>query len=107
MMGHLKSDQGQLFYEFCVSDAHAQVRTSATIERLRIVASLTLAHAFGSTMNVEEARQLDLMGSFNISPRFPTMRSTYTRSFQYSLTSYLRTSSTQVVSRPCRGMSRL
>jgi GAF domain-containing protein len=30
----------------------------------------------------------------------------YTSSFQYSLTSYLRTSSTQVVSRPCRGISR-
>jgi hypothetical protein len=32
---------------------------------------------------------------------------TYTSSFQYSLTSYLRTSSTQVVSSPCRGISRL
>jgi hypothetical protein len=31
---------------------------------------------------------------------------TYTNSFQYSLTSYLRTSSTQVVSSPCRGLSR-
>ena len=56
MMGRLKSDQGQLFYELCVSDAHAQVRTSATIERLGIDASLTLAHAFGSTMNVEKRR---------------------------------------------------
>jgi len=33
-------------------------------------------------------------------------RATYTSPFQYSLTSYLRTSSTQVVSSPCRGMSR-
>jgi hypothetical protein len=31
---------------------------------------------------------------------------TYTSAFQYSLTSYLRTSSTQVVSIPCRGISR-
>jgi hypothetical protein len=40
-------------------------------------------------------------------PRFPTVRFTYTSSLQYSLTSYLRTSSTQVVSSPCRGISRL
>jgi hypothetical protein len=38
---------------------------------------------------------------------FPTVAYSYTSSFQYSLTSYLRTSSTQVVSTPCRGMSRL
>jgi hypothetical protein len=38
---------------------------------------------------------------------FPTVKFTYTSSFQYSLTSYLRTSSTQVVSRPCREISRL
>ena len=38
---------------------------------------------------------------------FPTVKFTYTSSFQYSLTSYLRTSSTQVVSSPCRGISRL
>ena len=37
----------------------------------------------------------------------PTMKVAYTSSFQYSLTSYLRTSSTQVVWSPCRGMSRL
>jgi hypothetical protein len=30
---------------------------------------------------------------------------TYTSCFQYSLTSYVRTSSTQVVSSPCRGIS--
>jgi hypothetical protein len=39
-------------------------------------------------------------------PRSPTVILTHTSSFQYSLTSYLRTSSTQVVSSPCRGMSR-
>ena len=38
---------------------------------------------------------------------FPTVNFTYTSSFQYSLTSYLLTSSTQVVSTPCRGISRL
>ena len=38
---------------------------------------------------------------------FPTVNFSYTSSFQYSLTSYLLTSSTQVVSRPCRGISRL
>jgi hypothetical protein len=38
---------------------------------------------------------------------FPTVTFTYTSCFQYSLTSYLRTSSTQVVSSPCRGISRL
>jgi hypothetical protein len=38
---------------------------------------------------------------------FSTVKFTYTSSFQYSLTSYFRTSSTQVVSRPCRGISRL
>ena len=38
---------------------------------------------------------------------FPTVKFNYTSSFQYSLTSYLRTSSTQVVSSPCRGISRL
>jgi hypothetical protein len=37
---------------------------------------------------------------------FTTGTFTYTSSFQYSLTSYLRTSSTQVVSSPCRGISR-
>jgi hypothetical protein len=37
----------------------------------------------------------------------PSGNFTHTRSFQYSLTSYLHTSSTQVVSRPCRGISRL
>jgi hypothetical protein len=37
---------------------------------------------------------------------FPTVKFSYTSSFQYSLTSYLLTSSTQVVSRPCRGISR-
>jgi hypothetical protein len=36
----------------------------------------------------------------------PTVRFNYTSSVQYSLTSYLRTSSTQVVSSPCRGTSR-
>src|ERR1700751_3166798 len=35
----------------------------------------------------------------------PAGHFTYTNSFQYSLTSYLRTSSTQVVSSPCRGIS--
>jgi hypothetical protein len=38
--------------------------------------------------------------------RAPNSELTYTSSFQYSLTSYLRTSSTQVVSSPCRGISR-
>jgi hypothetical protein len=38
--------------------------------------------------------------------RAPNSELTYTNSFQYSLTSYLRTSSTQVVSSPCRGISR-
>ena len=38
---------------------------------------------------------------------FPTVNFSYTSSFQYSLTSYLLTSSTQVVSRPSRGISRL
>jgi hypothetical protein len=37
----------------------------------------------------------------------PSGEVTYTSCFQYSLTSYLCTSSTQVVSSPCRGISRL
>lgn len=36
----------------------------------------------------------------------PTANFNYTSSFQYSLTSYVRTSSTQVVSSPRRGISR-
>jgi hypothetical protein len=38
--------------------------------------------------------------------RAPSGAITYTSPFQYSLTSYLRTSSTQVVSTSCRGISR-
>src|ERR1700676_2644442 len=57
----------------------------------------------------DETSSLDRFGERHhaSSDSAPAGNLTYTSSFQYSLTSYLRTSSTQVVSRPCRGISRL
>jgi hypothetical protein len=63
-------------------------------------------HLIGSSEAQEDGTVGNTPMPRSAPPRFPTVRFTYTSSFQYSLTSYLRTSSTQVVPSPCRGISR-